>query len=199
MAVKRIYLRAGDPRVLIYRNQNIACFVYFCLFSNVLDILINNWLMKDWRFVNIQELVNIFLTCELLCWQRNVKETIEVKNKQTIVQDKKSSTWVRKKSIQIQNVYYLHPIPSFIRRWVWSSLISRSFQDFFFNFSVGTSLQKSRLKSVKLPSLKVICWKPASRKFVSVGQDLIPSDATQTFSKIFDFVLALDVSTLNLV
>ena len=89
MAVKRIYLRAGDPRVLIYRNQNIACFVYFCLFSNVLDTLINNWLMKDWRFVNIQELVNIFLTCELLCWQRNVKETIEVKNKQTIVQDKK--------------------------------------------------------------------------------------------------------------
>ena len=64
-------------------------FVYFCLFSNVLDILINNWLMKDWRFVIIQELVNIFLTCELLCWQRNVKETIEVKNKQTIVQDKK--------------------------------------------------------------------------------------------------------------
>ena len=89
MAVKRIYLRAGDPRVLFYRNQNIACFVYFCLFSNVLDILINNWLMKDWRFVNIQELVNIFLTYELLCWQRNVKETIEVKNKQTIVQDKK--------------------------------------------------------------------------------------------------------------
>ena len=90
MAVKRIYLRAGDPRVLFYWNQNIACFVYFCLFSNVLDILINNWLMKDWRFVNIQELVNIFLTCELLCWQRNVKETIEVKNKQTIVQDKKN-------------------------------------------------------------------------------------------------------------
>ena len=89
MAVKRIYLRAGDPRVLFYWNQNIACFVYFCLFSNVLDILINNWLMKDWRFVIIQELVNIFLTCELLCWQRNVKETIEVKNKQTIVQDKK--------------------------------------------------------------------------------------------------------------
>ena len=89
MAVKRIYLRAGDPRVLFYPNQNIACFVYFCLFSNVLDILINNWLMKDWRFVIIQELVNIFLTCELLCWQRNVKETIEVKNKQTIVQDKK--------------------------------------------------------------------------------------------------------------
>ena len=134
MAVKRIYLRAGDPRVLFYRNQNIACFVYFCLFSNVLDILINNWLMKDWRFVNIQELVNVFLTRELLCWQCNVKETIEVKNKQTIVQDKKSSTWVRKKSIQIQNVYYLHPIPSFIRRWVWSSLISRSFRDFFFQF-----------------------------------------------------------------
>ena len=41
--------------------------------------------------------------------------------------------------------------------------------------------------------------KTASRKFVSVGQDLIPSDATQTFSKFFDFVLALDVSTLNLV
>ena len=78
-------------------------------------------------------------------------------------------------------------------------LILISFQDFFFSvFQLGPVCKdpSTRLKSVKLPSLKVICWKPARRKFVSVGQDLIPSDAIQTF---FDFVLALNASTLNVV
>lgn len=111
MAVKRIYFEAGDARVLFYRNQNITCFIYFCLFSNVLDILINNWLLKDWRFVR-QELFNVFLTCELLWWQRTVKETIEVKKKQ---KTKNNSIRTRYKNLRhgleknrhIYKTYYL--------------------------------------------------------------------------------------------